>query len=366
MFQASLAQNAPYASRYDLINGEFALGSTLAQGLPSPAAITPTTANLNANATPIYAIQPGAHTPYAEQWNLFIEHHILSRFVVQIGGIGSRGVHLYQAYNANQPEPGPYPFTAPREPYSPYDWRIDYLGFGGESTYYAGVVKLTGTFWRGIILQLNYAYSKSIDDSATPGIDPEGQSDYPQNIYDARASRSLSAFNVPQRAVLMGQYQVPLQQPFLANWRINALVTLQSGLPFTPQLATSTLNDGGYQLPDRVGNGALTSGRSYQQWFNTALSGPDAAFVIPALYQFGNSGTDILNGPTLATVDLALARTFAITRRVRLDLRIDAFNILNRANFGLPNRILGVDDAGVIDHTITPARKFQLSMRVRW
>jgi hypothetical protein len=366
MFQASLAQNAPYASRYDLINGEFATGSTLAQGLPFPAAIVPTTANLNASATPIYAIQRGAYTPYSEQWNLFIEHRILSRFMFQIGGIGSRGVHLYQTSNANQPEPGPYPFSAPREPYSPYDWRIDYLGFGGESTYYAGVTKLTGTFWRGIVLQLNYAYSKSIDDSAAPATNPLGQSDQPQISYDPRASRSLSAFNVPQRAVLLAQYQVPAQEQFLGNWRINLNVTLQSGLPFTPQLATSTLNDGGYQLPDRIGNGALSSGRSYQQWFDTALTGPNAAFAIPALYQFGNSGTNILSGPSLTTVDLALGRTFVFGRRLKLDFRVDAYNILNRANFALPNRILGVDDAGLIDHTITPARRFQLSLRVQW
>ncbi len=359
MFQTSLAQNAPYASRYDLINGEFATGSTLAQGLPTPAAIVPTTANLNATATPIYAIQPGAYTPYSEQWNLFLEHRILSRFVVQIGGLGSRGVHLYQAYNANQPAPGPYPFSAPREPYSPYDWRIDYLGFGGESSYYAGVTKLTGTFWRGIILQLNYAYSKSIDDAAAPGTDPVGQSVDPQSIFDPRTNRSVSSFNVPQRAVLLAQYQVPAQQPMLANWRINMLVTLQSGLPFTPQLATSTLNDGGYQLPDRVGNGALTSGRSYQQWFDAS------AFVIPAPYQYGNSGTNILTGPSLASVDLALARAFPYGR-VRLTFRIDAYNILNRANFALPNRILDVDDTGVIDHTITPARQFQIGLRAQW
>lgn len=366
MFEGRLAQNAPYASRYDLINGDFALGSTLAQGLPAPASIMPTTANLNATATPIYAYQLHPNTPYADVWNLFLEHRILSRMVMQMGGTGSMGIHLYGAYNANQPGPGPYPFTAPREPYSPYDWRIDYLGLGGGSTYYGGVAKLTGEFWRGIIIQLSYAYSKSIDDSAAPGTDPQGRSDYPQSIFNPRDNRSLSTFDVPQRAVLLGQYLIPFQQLIVANWRINALVTLQSGLPFTPQLATNTLNDGGYQLPDRVGNGALTSGRSYQQWFDTALTGPDAAFVIPPLYAYGNSGSDILRGPTLTTVDLALSRTFPMGRRARLTLRLDGYNVLNRANLGLPNRILGVDDAGYIDHTITPARTAQIAARVDW
>jgi hypothetical protein len=366
MYQASLAQNPPYASRYDLINGEFALGSTLAQGLPPAVSIAPTTANLNASATPVYAIQRGDYTPYAEQWNLFLDHQILSRLAVEIGGIGSRGVHLFEAYNANQPAPGPYPFTAPREPYSPYDWPIDYFGFGGESSYWAGVAKLNGNIWHGIVLQLSYAYSKSIDDAATPAIDPQGRPDVPQNIGDPRANRAVSAFDVPQRAVLLGEYLIPFQQLMIANWRVDAQVTLQSGFPFTPQLATSTLNNGSYQLPDRVGSGALSSGRSYQEWFNTALTGPNAAFAIPPPYQYGDSGIDILRGPGLATVDLALARTFSLSRRLRLTLRLDAFNVLNRANFGLPDRILGVDDSGVIDHTITTARRFQLSVRVEW
>lgn len=366
MYQASLAQNAPYASRYDQINGEFALGTTLAQGLPTPLSIAPTTANLNSSATPIYAIQPGAYTPYAEQWNLFIEHQMLSRLDFEIGGTGSHGVHLYEAYNANQPEAGPYPFTAPREPYSPYEWPIDYFGFGAESSYWGAVAKLSGIFWRGIILQLSYAYSKSIDDSATPATSPEGRPDVPQNIYDPRANRAVSAFDIPQRAVLLAEYVIPFQQLIITNWRVDAQATLQSGLPFTPQLATSTLNDGSYQLPDRVGSGTLSSGRSYEEWFNTALTGPDAAFLIPPAYQYGNSGINILRGEGLASIDLALARTFPYGRRVKLTLRVDAFNILNRANFALPIRILGLDDSGVIDHTITSARRFQLSVRVAW
>jgi hypothetical protein len=368
MTQAALARNAPYASRYDLINGEFAVGSTLAEGLPAPAAIVPTTANLNATATPVYGIQPATpDTPYADVWNLFVEHRLRPRLVLQAGITGSMGIHLYGAYNANQPEPAPYPFSAPRGPYSPYEWRVDYLGFGGGSTYYGGVTKLAGEVWRGLVVQMSYSFSKSIDDSAAPGTFPEGRPADPQDPFDARANRSLSTFDVQQRAVLAAQYVVPFHQRVLAGWRINALFTLQSGLPFSPELATSTLNDGGYQLPNRVANGALPSGqRSYQHWFDTALDGPGAAFAIPALYQFGDSGLDILRGPGLATADLSLARTFAVLERLKLDIRVDEFNLLNRANFGLPNRILGVDNAGMISYTATPARQSQVSLRLQW
>jgi hypothetical protein len=154
-----------------------------------------------------------------------------------------------------------------------------------------------------------------------------------------------------------------------ADWRISALVTIQTGFPFTPELAVNSLNDGGFQLPNRVGNGALPSGqRSYLQWFNTTLdpSAPGDAFQVPQPLQYGNSGFDILRGPSMATVDTALARTFRLSERLRLEVRGEAHNLQNRTNLALPDRYLGVESSGVISHTITPARQIQFGARLAW
>ena len=273
MTQAALARNAPYASRYDLINGEFAVGSTLAQGLPAPIAIVPTTANLNATATPIYGIQPATpDTPYADVWNLLVEHRLRPRLVLQAGITGSMGIHLYGAYNANQPEPAPYTFSAPRGPYNPYEWRINYLGFGGGSTYYGGFTKLAGEVWRGLVVQMSYSFSKSIDDSAAPGTFPEGRPADPQDPFNARANRSLSAFDVQQRAVLAAQYVVPFHQRVLANWSISALVTVQTGLPFSPEL--------GHQYVEQWRLSAPQSRRQWRAAFRSA--------ILSALVRYGS------------------------------------------------------------------------------
>jgi hypothetical protein len=68
----------------------------------------------------------------------------------------------------------------------------------------------------------------------------------------------------------------------------------------------------------------------------------------------------------MATADVALDRTFALGERLRLKTRVEAFNLLNRTNLALPNRILGVDASGVISHTATAARQLQLSIRTEW
>jgi hypothetical protein len=131
----------------------------------------------------------------------------------------------------------------------------------------------------------------------------------------------------------------------------------------------NSLNNGGYQLPDRIANGSLPANRrSYRHWFNTSLSplDPARAFAIPALYQYGNSGFDILRGPGLATVDASVGRRFSVGERLRLQTRLDVFNLLNQTNFALPNRILGVESAGVISHTSTSARQLEVLARVEW
>jgi hypothetical protein len=223
-------------------------------------------------------------------------------------------------------------------------------------------------------------YAKSLDDSTAPGSGQDSRPQTPQFIYHLRANRSLSPFDIAERLVFTASYDLPFQgartgagtgsrrlQAIIEDWRASTVITVQTGYPFTPQLAVNSLNNGGYQLPDRVANGSLPANqRSYRHWFNTSLNplDPARAFAIPALYQYGNSGFDILRGPGLANADAALGRRFSVGERLRLQTRLDVFNLLNQTNFALPNRILGVESAGVISHTSKSARQLEVLARV--
>ena len=378
--EGMLAQNPPYASRLDRINGTFQLGPNLTSGLPAPqSAALLNTASLNGAQGSIYAIEPQSYTPYADQWGLFVEQRLRPRLTLEMAGMGSMGIHLYETYDANQPYPAPTPFAYVRYPYYPYTSRIEYLAFAGGSTYYGGQVKLTGQLAPGLQVLATYRYAKSLDDSTAPGSTQDSRPSTPQYIYNLRGNRSPSPFDIAQRLLLTASYDLPFHpnrvgslrtlHAIIDNWRASTVVTAQTGFPFTPQLAVNSLNNGGYQLPDRLGAGSLPAGqRSYLQWFNTSLNpaDPNRAFAVPVVYQYGNSGFDILRGPGLTTVDASLARSFSLTERLRLETRVDAFNFLNQANFALPNRILGVESAGVISHTSTPARQIQLLARIDW
>jgi hypothetical protein len=146
----------------------------------------------------------------------------------------------------------------------------------------------------------------------------------------------------------------------LGDWTINGIWTAQSGPAFTPLLGTTVSNSagGGTQRPNRVGSGYLPGGQqTIDHWFDTN------AFVAPAQFTFGNSGTGILTGPSYFNVDLGLMRHFAIMERFGLDLRGEWFNAFNHANFNSPNASIGTPQAGVISSTF-PARIIQLAAKV--
>ncbi len=358
-----LARNPPYAAKQDIFAGSLQLGLNLAEGVPVPErGPLLDVASLNRVRGSIYAIEPADYTSYSDQWGLFLQQHLKPALTLEIGGMGSMGMHLHSTLNYNQPYPAPTPYPLRRYPFEPYVSRIEYLGFSGGSTYYGGQLRLTGQLGSGPRLLVGYRYAKSLDDATTPGSSQQSRPPGAQYIYNLRLVRSPSPFDVAQRVTLTGSWE-------LAGWCASAAVVIQSGFPFTPELAVNGLNNGGFWLPNRVGDGSLPSDqRSYLHWFNTSLdrADPNHAFETPSLYQYGNSGFDIVRGPGLATVDAALARSFALAKGLRLRARVEAFNLLNRTNFALPNRILGLASSGMISHTSTAARQFQLAFRLEW
>jgi hypothetical protein len=108
------------------------------------------------------------------------------------------------------------------------------------------------------------------------------------------------------------------------------------------------------------------------------LGGPDqyfnpAAFLSPASGTYGNVGRDVLVGPGLASLDLSVLKDTAVTEKLRLQFRAEAFNLLNRANFGTPNAVVfssastvPAPTAGVVTSTSTTSRQIQFGLKLLW
>ena len=160
-------------------------------------------------------------------------------------------------------------------------------------------------------------------------------------------------------------YQLPffnstrgVANALLGGWRANAIVIVQSGAPFTVNLSVDRANvgTGPAQRPDQLRDPNLPGGqRTPDRWFDPS------AFALPAQYTFGSAPRNGVIGPGSATVDMALAKTWTFGAS-QLEFRWEVFNLFNRANFDLPNRIFGNPNFGRIFSAKSP-REMQFGVR---
>jgi hypothetical protein len=72
------------------------------------------------------------------------------------------------------------------------------------------------------------------------------------------------------------------------------------------------------------------------------------AFRMPAQFTYGNTPRNILRGPGRVVTDLSLSKTVPLAGRMQFQIRAEAFNLFNRANFNNPNATFGTANFGRI------------------
>ena len=278
-------------------------------------------------------LDPNMVTSYIQSWNLNVQHDVTALGTFSLAYAGSKGTHLIRSLDLNQPAPGPGP-VASRAPYPQYS-NIFFTESGADSEYQSLQFSFNRRLAKGLSVLAAYTFSKSIDDtSAFLGV--AGDKNFPQNSHNYRAEHGLSSFDTTHRAVVAYVYDLPFHNAILRNFESAAIITAQSGQPFTPVLQFDNSNTGntggtfGSDRPNVIGNPSLAN-PSAAMWFNTA------AFAVAPPYTFGSAGRNILRGPGLSSVDLSLSRRFRLTERTGIAFDAQAFNMLNRENLNLPN-----------------------------
>jgi len=290
-------------------------------------------------------ISPDYVPAYVQQWNFNIQQEVPRVGLFTIAYAGSKGTDLPRSLDINQPLPGPGPVLSP-VPYPAYS-NIRMTESSGNSEYQS----LQFTFNRQLASRLRvlaaYTFSKSMDDTSA-FLPTTADVNFPQDSHNFGLERAVSSFNMPNKATVALLYRIPGAsfggawfQTATRGFEASSLITAESGQPFTATLSPDddpshtgdTGNSvGGVARPNVLFNPALTN-PTPQEWFNTA------AFAIPAQYTFGTAGRNILRGPGLATVDFSLRRVFALRERMKLTAEAQSFNMLNRANFNLPDAL---------------------------
>src|SRR5213076_1491719 len=140
------------------------------------------------------------------------------------------------------------------------------------------------------------------------------------------SSDTRHLFNVS--AVLQGRRFSNKKLNWIAgNWQLSPIVQRRSSQLFSVTQGVDTALSGTpTQTPDLVGN-PYPSAQTVNRWIDRV------AFQTPTPGKYGNLGLFNMKGPGVFQFDLALSRTFGIDESRTLQIRAEAFNILNHANF---------------------------------
>jgi hypothetical protein len=359
-------------------------------------------------------VQPDMKTPTLISYSLRVQQHLSPNTSLTVGYVGNHGYHEIIGIDANEPFPvicpaapcpATYPATFPAgvagtpvpagtyfvpkttkaNPALANTWT--YFS-EGVSSYNALQVDLNRRFSGGLTLRGVYTFSKVLDDGDSVNATTSGGGPaLAANPFNLRSDKGRGSFDVTHIGVANVTYALPIGRGgrFLSNgegftsrlisgWTVNSIVTLQTGFPFSPQLSYNPSNNGDTRNPVRpfanpAFNGAVTIG-SPNKWFDpNAFLAPSN---IPANGGFyGNVGRDTLVGPGLATWDFSALKDTRITERLNIQFRAEIFNLLNRANFNLPNAVVftpsGVSPtAGTITSTSTTSRQVQFGLKLLW
>jgi hypothetical protein len=335
-------------------------------------------------------------SPRVHVWNLNLQRALPGDFLLTTGYAGSRGRRLLRSGDLNVPQParlddGTYYYPPGLSRPNPAFTTIEMKTSDGDSWYNALVLELRKRWTSGFNLQSSYTLSRNIDTTqgstffsdATTGTvsafpEPPGL-DYNKGLADFHAKHSWVVnftWDVPAFRDRRG-----LAGTLLGGWQLAGIGQLRSGNPLTlfvqenrsRSLWFPSLGPGlGFDRP------SMAPGRTHQ---DAVLGGPDryfdpTAFVLQPRGTLGDLGRGALIGPNLRTLDLAAikhTRWAAVGEKVDIQFRVEAFNVLNRANFGPPGlqAFAGTADQeeplpalGRIRSTVTDARQIQVGLRI--
>ncbi len=330
-----------------------------------------------------------------QQWNLTLQQEIFPQTSLSIGYVGSRGLHLGRlvdnvAFSVNTPQGRAIPRENWDKRRNPNWGEVRLRSFDANSYYEGLTIALRKRYSRGFQMQVSYTFSKSTDDESffIGQGETAAASQWALVPEDPSFDRGLSTFDVRNNLVFNATYELPFgpgksfgsgwtgaAEKLLAGWGFNTIMKVQNGTPTTAELGFNRTRDA------RAGNGqALRPDLAPGKSINPVLGGPDryydpTAFAIPQEGFYGNLARNTVVGPGLVDWDFSLMKNTRLSRiseNFNLQFRAEFFNILNRANFGDPQRtvfnssgrILG--SAGRISNTVTSARQVQFGLKVIW
>jgi hypothetical protein len=325
--------------------------------------------------TDAFGVDPHIRTPYIQNYNLNVQQELTKHMVLQVGYVGSGGRKLFDFRDINQPTAATI---------SAYDYAalgccvpgalngdqgrnvIYWQESAAKSSYNSMQFSWRINDWHGLTSSLNYTWSHSID-NASDGEDYVPNAAQPTDSTNLNSNRGNSNFDVRNRLTWNFIYELPHfggdLQKLKNGWGVNGIVTVQSGQPFHLIWTLDDYDGSGtfFPKPDVVGPIKYNYHDPSNFLDLTSFAVPctldgvgnfasDCVNVVPGTttpcpavgpncvnsMHFGNEGRNSLLGPNYRQFDFSIFKNTSITERVKLELRLEGYNLLNHPNFASP------------------------------
>ena len=297
-------------------------------------------------------------TQYIQSWNLALEREVGRGTVIEVAYAGSKGTHLQRRYDLNQA--GRTQATSTIRPFPAFG-SINIISDGSNSIYNSGQVTLRRRVSKQLFFRGTYTYAKSIDESSNTGGTIAFNFSQAQDSRNLKLERGRSDFDIGHTFAGSFVWAPDFSKHWLVkDWQLAGTSTIYSGQPFTPRVATVNFVNGEATRPDRIASGKLDN-PTPDRWFDRS-----AFVVVPTgAYRFGNSGRNILDGPGTIIINTSLSRRFRFAESKAIQYRLEAFNLPNHPNFGLPENNVDTPTVGTIKRAKN-SRNLQMSLRLEF
>jgi hypothetical protein len=374
----------------------------LAQG-PSVSPVDPTaTAGLGQG---VFSVDATLGSGYVQQWNAAVQRQLTSTTVFEAAYVGSEITHVgIPDANINQlteqqlalgpallervsnPYFGTIPISSSLgdatitraqllKPFPAYTTVSLYRNNVGTTNYQGIELSVRQRFTQGLAYSIAYTRSQLVDEAssvfdASVLTGPITNAPVADSFNRAR-ERDYSTGDIPHVFVASWMWAVPFGGersrqgggwwgPLVNDWTISGVATLQSGTPVAVTQATNFNAFAGFgtQRPNLIGDPQLPADqRTPARWFNTD------AFAVAPQFALGTASRNPVRGPAYRNVDLAISRRIDAGARAGVELRVEAFNVLNTPPLGSPNSVLGAANFGTMTTAGDP-RVIQLAVKL--
>jgi hypothetical protein len=365
-----------------------------AQPFPTPSSFPLFPAYSPTSNTTVYGVAPGFRPAMIQQYSLNLQAELHEGWLLEVGYVGTRGIHLVRQRSLNQALPASANNSIRGVTENTVDnisLRVPVLGIPPDSlqlmesegsSWYNGLeVSLTKRLSHGLQFLASYTFSKTLD---TDGADINSTSTGnaltlgDQNSPGQRWGRA--SFDRRHRFILSETWALPgpptgFPRAILGGWDLAAVATVQSGNALTIAYTNANnvfgISEDRAQLTDNCTVSQLVTGGPIRSKLNNYFD--RSCFTTPLVIgadgigtAFGDSGTGIVNGPGQANLDLAVTKLFVVPwprEKSTIEFRAEFFNAFNHPQFANPDSNFSSPTFGVISSTAVNPRVGQLAVR---